>query len=96
MDLHAALKKLDVTGLEIHFPDFQHCKGGKVASGWLWASHRAKVGATSTESRPWHTHEREEKLSPSEIVAVEIEILPSATGFLATKAPQLIIQGHDI
>jgi len=96
MDLHAALKKLDATGKEIHFLDFQHCEVGMVASGWLRASHRAQDEALSTESRPWHTHEREEKLSPGEIVAVEIEILPSATGFLAGEALQLIIQGHDI
>ena len=57
MDLHAALKKLDVTGLEMHFPDFQHSKGGIVASGWLRAFHRAKVGAISTEIRPLQNHE---------------------------------------
>ena len=57
MDLHAALKKFGVTGLGMLFPDFQHCKGGIVASGWLRASHRVKVGAISTEIRPWQNHE---------------------------------------
>ena len=57
MDLHSALKKFGVTGLGMLFPDFQHCKGGIVASGWLRASHRVKVGAIPTEIRPWQNHE---------------------------------------
>ncbi len=96
LDIHVGIKKFDRRGKEVHFLDFQHCEVGMVAGGWLRASHRALDPALSTPDRPWHTHVSEEKLKPGQIVPLEIEILPSATGFLAGEALVLIIQGHDI
>jgi predicted acyl esterase len=46
--------------------------------GRLRASHRALDPVRSTELLPIHTHRQEERLSPGEIVAVEIAIWPVA------------------
>ncbi len=63
--------------------------------GWLRASHRELDPALSTPLRPWHTHRVEQKISPNEIVPVEIEILPSSTLFEAGTSVRLDIQGGD-
>jgi len=45
--------------------------------------------------RPLRSHTRIQKLHPSDIVSVEIEIWPSATLFESGTSLQLTIQGHD-
>lgn len=96
LDLHVGLKKFDRHGNEVPFLDFQHVENGLVASGWLRVSHREQDEKLSTPDRPWLKHQRLLKLSAGEIVAAEVEILPSATGFRAGETLQLIVQGHDI
>ncbi len=96
MDLHVGLKKFDRRGNEVPFADFQHIENGLVASGWLRVSHRELDAAMSTPDRPYLKHERLQKLSDGEIVAAEVEILPSATGFRAGERLVLIVQGYDI
>ena len=96
MDIFVGLRKRDRRGAELHFPDLNHIENGLLAKGWLRVSHRATDPQRSTAWRPWHTHEREEKLSSGEIVPVEIEILPSSTLFHPGESLELIIQGGDI
>lgn len=96
MDLHVAVKKFDRHGNEVYFPDFQHCERGVAASGWLRVSHRELDEARSTPWQPWYRHERLLKLQPGDVVPVEIEVLPSATGFAAGDELRLVVQGHDI
>ena len=96
LDLHVALKKIDKHGNEVFFTDFQHVERGLVASGWLRVSHRELDEERSTIYQPWLKHERLLKLSPQEVVSCEIEILPSATGFLKGDKLRLIVQGYDV
>lgn len=49
--------------------------------GRLRVSHRKLDRERSTALAPFHTHEREELLSPGEIVAVEVDIWPVAMKF---------------
>ena len=96
LDLHVALKKIDKHGNEVFFPDFQHVERGLAASGWLRVSHRELDEERSNIYQPWLKHKRLLKLSPQEVVSCEIEILPSATGFLKGDKLRLIVQGYDV
>ncbi|MGK0553512.1 CocE/NonD family hydrolase [Macrococcus capreoli] len=96
MDLFAGIKKLDKNGNELYFPDFNHIENGQVATGWLRVSHRELDETKSTPLQPWHKHERQLKLSPSEIVAVEIELLPSGTFFKAGESIQVVVKASEI
>jgi predicted acyl esterase len=51
-----------------------------LAKGFLRASHRQLDPLRSTPKRPWHTHTEQDHapLRPTEIVQLEIEILPAA------------------
>ena len=49
----------------------------------------------STPLSPWHGHTRIQKLRSGEVVALEIEVWPSATLFEAGSSLQLTVQGHD-
>lgn len=96
MDLHVSIRKFDRHGLEVTFPDFQHYEKGVVASGWLRVSHRELDEARTKPWQPWLKHERLLKLTPGEIVPVDIEIWPSGTGWKAGETLQLVVLGHDI
>ncbi|PNZ70073.1 CocE/NonD family hydrolase [Staphylococcus croceilyticus] len=96
LDLFAGIKKLDRRGNEVHFPDFNHIEKGQVATGWLRASHRELDKTKSTIAQPWHTHEHEYKVSPNEIVPVEIELLPSGTLFREGESLVVVVKGNEI
>ena len=96
MDIFVGLKKFDRRGAELHFPDLNHIENGGVAKGWLRVSHRALDEQRSTPFQPRLTHERELRLTPGEIVPVEIEILPSSTLFRRGESLELTVQGGDI
>ncbi len=95
LDLFVGIRKLDRRGHEVHFPDFNHIEHGLAAKGWLRASHRELDEARSTPYQPWLKHQRALKIKPGEIVAVEIEILPTSTFFHAGETLQLTVQGGD-
>jgi len=76
-DLFAILRKRDADGNEVRFPA-QNGADIPAAVGWLRASHRKLDDARSTAYRPVHTHDEIQKLSPGEIVPVEIEIWPTS------------------
>jgi ketosteroid isomerase-like protein len=71
-------------------------ENGPVALGWLRASHRELDPVRSRPEQPFHPHSREQRLAADEIVAVEIEIWPSATRFAAGERLRVIVQGRDI
>jgi predicted acyl esterase len=96
MDLFIALQKLDANGNPVTFPFFSIWENGNVALGWLRVSHRELDQERSTPEQPWLLHRREQKLSPGEIIPVEIEILPSGTVFHAGETLRLLIQGTDV
>ena len=96
MDLEVGVKKFDRHGAEVFMADYNHMETGQVASGWLRVSHRELDDVKSTPAQPWLKHERIQKLSVGEIVAVEVEIMPSGTVFAAGEHLRLVIQGYEI
>lgn len=96
MDLFVAIQKFDAAGVYVGFPFFSAQEDGPVALGWLRASHRALDEGKSTPWQPWHSHEKEERLIPGEIVPVEIEIWPSSTFFRAGERLRVVIKGSDV
>ena len=96
MDLFVALQKLDRDGNVVGFVFYAFYDKGPVALGWLRASHRALDQARSTPWQPVHSHLVEERLSPGEVVPVEIEIWPSSTLFKAGESLRVVVKGIDI
>jgi predicted acyl esterase len=95
LDLFVVLKKFDRDGREVFFCGYNGYEKDAVAKGWLRVSHRALDQEKSRPSRPYHPHDRIEKLAPGEIVPIEIEILPSSTQFEAGERLALVVTGHD-
>ena len=83
-------------GSEVLMPGYNDVENGHLASGWLRVSHREIDEGRSTEFRPYLRHEQESKLSPGEIVPVDIEILPSSTYFEAGQSLVLRVQGVEL
>jgi len=61
-----------------------------LSQGPLKVSHRKLDPALSTDYRPFHSHDAEQKLSPGEIVPVEVEIWP--TSILVEKGHRLALE----
>lgn len=95
LDLFTVLKKFDEHGREVFFSGYNGYNKDAVAKGWLRVSHRALDPLRSRLSRPYHSHARLEKVSPGEIVPVEIEILSSSTRFEAASRLEVTILGRD-
>jgi predicted acyl esterase len=96
MDLFVGLQKLDESGNLMPFSFLNALEDGPVALGWLRVSHHELDEARSRPEQPWHTHLREQRLKPGEIVPVEIEIWPSGTRFQKGEQLQVLIQGSDV
>lgn len=96
LDLFVAIQKLDAAGELVPFAFWTHFDDGPVALGWLRVSHRELDEAKSSAYQPVLKHQRELKLTPGQIVPVEIEIWPSGTHFKAGETLRLVIQGTDI
>ena len=95
LDLFVVLKKFDESGHEVFLSGYNGYKKDAVAKGWLRVSHRALDPSRSRSSRPYHSHDRLEKVSVDEIVPVDIEILPSSTWFESSSRLELVILGRD-
>jgi uncharacterized protein len=95
LDLFTVLKKFDARGREVFFSGYNGYRKDAVAKGWLRVSHRALDPLRSRPSRPYHSHQQLEKVSPGQIVPVEIEILSSSTRFEAASRLQVTILGRD-
>lgn len=96
MDLFVGIRKLDARGKQIHFEGRENDTRGIVSSGWLRVSHRELDPLRSKPWRPYLRHERELRLTPGEIVPVEIEVLPSSTCFEARETLELVVSGRDV
>lgn len=95
-DVFVAVDKLDRDGRRVPFPDLNHIETGRVAYGWLRASHRELDVERSRPGQPWHRHQRALSLTPGEPVQLDVEILPSSTLFHAGEALRLTVQGVDL
>ncbi|HET9647428.1 MAG TPA: CocE/NonD family hydrolase, partial [Microlunatus sp.] len=96
MDLFVGVQKLNADGERVPFPFFSTFDDGDVALGWLRVSRRELDESASTPQQPVYLHQKDDLLSPGEVVPVEIEIWPSATLFRAEEALRLVVQGHDL
>ncbi len=65
----------------------------KGPSGRLRVSHRQLDPERSTESQPFHSHQEEARLSPGEIVLVDIPIGPVSMRWRAGEQLRLIVSG---
>lgn len=95
MDLFVAVKKLDPQGETVDFPFANVLERGPTALGWLRVSHRTLDADRSTVNRPWHVHFSEDRLTPGQVVEVEVEIWPSGTRFEAGEGVRLAVRGSD-
>jgi uncharacterized protein len=95
MDLFVAVGKRDADGAEVPLPYANVLERGPVALGWLRVSQRALDETRSQPLRPWHAHRSAQPLSAGEIVAVDVEIWPSATRFEAGEELTLRVLPHD-
>lgn len=96
MDLFVAVEKIDREGERVGFTYFAAFEDGPVALGWLRVSHREQDESRSRPDRPLLRHTHEQRLSPGEVVPVDIEILPSSTSFEVGERLRLVISAADI
>lgn len=96
MDIFVGIEKYGTDGARCNFVYYAQFDDGPAALGWLRVSHRELDPQASTEHQPVHLHLREQKLTPGEIVPVDIEIWPSSTRFEVGSELRLVIQGSDI
>jgi uncharacterized protein len=66
-----------------------------IAQGWLRASHRKVDAKRSLPYRPYHTHDQIQKLTPSEIYEVEVEVWPTCVVVPKGYRLALSIRGKD-
>jgi predicted acyl esterase len=95
-DLFVAVQKLDVSGAVVNFPYFTLQNDGQATHGWQRVSHRELDEQRSTPQQPIHLHETEQRLSPNEIVCVDIELWPSSTLYRAGESLRVVVKGTDI
>jgi predicted acyl esterase len=93
-DLFAIVRKLDASGDEVTFQGSIQ-PGFPAAYGWLRVSHRKLDPARSKPYRPFHPHDELQKLTPGEIVPVELEIWPTSVVFEPGERLVLEIAAHD-
>lgn len=96
LDLFVGIRKIAADGDEVHFIGFAGNPNDIVSRGWLRVSARALDPERSTVSQPFLKHQSVLKVTPGEIVPVDIEILPSGTIFEKGTTLRLVVQGRDI
>lgn len=96
MALFIGVDKRDAEGQRVPFYGSVGNHADLVTRGLIAASRRALEPAASTEFEPVLAHQRDEKLAPGDIVALEIALNPSSTFFRAGEALELIIAPREI
>lgn len=91
MDLAVKVEKLSKEGKQI----LDKTGNPTVATGFLRVSMRNIDEKKSTESEPYYTFDREEKLKNNEIVPVEIEIWPIGLLFKEGEILQLTVGAYE-
>jgi uncharacterized protein len=66
-----------------------------VSQGWLRASHRKLDEKLSRPYRPYHTHDKIQKLKPGEVVELDVEIWPTSIVVPAGHRVGVSIRGKD-
>ena len=94
MDIFVAIQKGDEKGEFL--PTIVLGEPHPGCPGMLRVSHRELDEERSTPYQPIHTHRREQKLKPKEIVPVEIEIWPSSKMWHAGEHLRVVVSGHYV
>jgi len=94
MDIFITMRHYDETGNEI-MDTGQQGAPVPVAKGWLRVSHRELDEQKSLPYRPYHQHQRRLRLTPGEIVQVQVEIWPTSMVFKKGHKMRLDIQPRD-
>jgi predicted acyl esterase len=84
LDVFAYLRKVNPDGSVV-----------TATRGILQASHRKLDPELSTPYRPYHTHDEEQKLTPGEVVQIEVEIWATSMVFEAGSRIRLDVNAHD-
>jgi len=93
-DLFLTVQVFDPQGQELTFQGALD-PNTPIAMGWLRASHRRLDPERSRPWQPFHPHDREEPLAPGEIVALDIEILPTCVVLPKGWSVGLSVRGRD-
>ena len=96
MAMFVAINKLDRDGNAVHFNGSVGNNRDMVTRGDCRVSRRELDPVESTEWHPILKGTSEQKLTPGEIVPVDIELYPSSTFFSAGETLQLIIGSDEI
>jgi uncharacterized protein len=93
-DLFLIVRVFDPDGQELTFMGSTD-PNTPIANGWLRASHRRLDPQRSTPWRPWHPHDRVEPLTPGEVYACDVEIVPTCIVVPAGWRVALTVRGKD-
>ncbi|MGA8610989.1 MAG: CocE/NonD family hydrolase [Xanthobacteraceae bacterium] len=93
-DIFLVLRLFDPDGKEITFIGSNDPRV-PVGLGWLRASQRKLDPARSLAYRPWHTHDEEWPLTPSEPVELDVEIWPTSIVVPPGYRLALTVRGKD-
>ncbi len=93
LDIFATLRLIDPVGNEVRFVGAH--EEVPAARGWLRASHRKLDLNLSKPYRPYHAHDKIEKLQPGEIYEVDVEIWPTSIVCPVGYRLSLIVAGRD-
>jgi predicted acyl esterase len=93
-DVFAVLRVFDPAGGEV---DFQGALDPHtpIGQGWLRASHRRLDPELSTEWRPYHSHDRPERVAPGQVYELDVEIWPTSIVVPAGHRIALTVLGKD-
>jgi putative CocE/NonD family hydrolase len=94
MDIFITMRHYDENGNEV-MDTGQQGAPVPVAKGWLRVSHRELDEQKSLPYRPYHLHQRRLRLTPGEIVQVQVEIWPTSMVFRKGHKMRVDIQPRD-
>jgi predicted acyl esterase len=93
-DVFVVLRLFDTMGKEVTYIGSNDPRV-PVGLGWLRASHRKLDPARSLPYRPWHPHDEEWPLTPSEPVELDVEIWPTSIVAPPGYRLALTVRGKD-
>ena len=94
LDIFATLRAFDRESREVIFTGAH--EPVPVARGWLRASHRKLDSQLSLVHRAYHAHDQAQKLTPAEVVPLDVEIWPTSIVFPKGCRMVLTIGGRDL
>jgi predicted acyl esterase len=93
-DLFLTVRLFDPAGNEVLYSGAMDPRT-PISQGWLRASHRKLDLDSSTEYRPYHTHDEIQPLRPNEVYELDVEIWPTSIIIPSGYRLGLTIGGSD-